>query len=403
MRDFQRERHFSFESLVFFILQKTNQSLQVCIDDFFLGFSAVIPTKSAFVQARIKLCYKVFKRLNRHLCKHFYEHFDYKKWKGFRVLAVDGSTLQLPDHSSLSKVFSKHSFGPKSDAPHWMSRISYLYDVFNGVVIDAQMKSFKTDEITLCKNHLPFVKKGDLVIFDRYYASRKLMFALRGKGVHFLFRMKNHWKVVKQFLEEKEQEKLITLKFDSKQANYLLKKYPHLTNELEVRLLKRKNKKGETEVFISSLTDTKKYALRAVLQLYKDRWNVEEAYKLVKSRLEVADFSGKRVEAVQQDFYAKSFLISLNGMLCNKIEPPKTKRNKAKTKKERVKKVNRTYLFSWMRKMLFSTYHQIENIEQLFLKMMKTVQQKVEYSREGQYNQRNFKNNGKFHNNYKTP
>jgi len=398
---------------VLFILQKTNQSLQVCLDDFFLDFSNIIPTKSAFVQARVKLSYKVFKKLNRLLCKYFYDHFDYKKWKGFRVYAVDGSTLQLPEHASLSKVFSKHSFGPKANAPHWMSRISYLYDVLNGVVIDAQMKSYTTDEMTLCKSHLPFVRKGDLVIFDRYYASNALMFELAGKGVNFLFRMKNNWNVVKEFLKEKEQEKLIVLEVNPKHAKYkhLFKKYPHMKGTLQVRLLKRRNKKGEIEVFISSLTDIKKYSLRAVLKLYKDRWDIEEAYKLVKARLEVADFSGKRIEAVQQDFYAKSFLISINGMLRNKLKPNKVKRKnkkvkantKEKSKKKRDREVNKTYLFSWMRKMFFRTYYKVENIEKLFLKMMKSVRKNAEYSRKGQYNERNFKNNGKYHNNYKTP
>ncbi len=89
----------------------------------------------------------------------------------------------------------------KADAGHWMSRISYLYDV-NGLVIDAQMNSFDTSESALCHQHIPFVKKGDVVLFDRYYTSFQRMFLLRAKGAHFIFRMKdNWWKCVEQFLE----------------------------------------------------------------------------------------------------------------------------------------------------------------------------------------------------------
>jgi len=119
------------------------------------------PTKSSFTQSRACLCFKAFKRLNMLICKLFYQSSNSKKWKGFRVLSVDGSTLRLPNHPSLAKKFSRHSFGAKKSVERWMSRISFLYDVLNNVVIDAGMESFDTSEATLCDRHLGFLSKGD--------------------------------------------------------------------------------------------------------------------------------------------------------------------------------------------------------------------------------------------------
>ena len=89
-------------------------------------------------------------------------------------MAIDGSTLRLPDHPSLEEKFSYHEFGGKKKVGRWVSRVSFLYDVLNKVVIDAQMESFDTGEATLCQQHLGLLQKGDLVVFDRYYASRYL-------------------------------------------------------------------------------------------------------------------------------------------------------------------------------------------------------------------------------------
>lgn len=119
------------------------------------------------------------------------------------VLAVDGSILQLPcNRESLKDKFSYHFFGPKADVGHWMRSISYLYDVVNGIVLDSQMGRYTTSEVALCKQHLPFIKKGGVVLFDRYYASYELMFQLLAKGSYFVFRMKdNWWKCIDTFIK----------------------------------------------------------------------------------------------------------------------------------------------------------------------------------------------------------
>jgi len=48
---------------------------------------------------------------------------------------------------------------------------------------------------------------------------------------------------------------------------------------------------------------------KVIINLYRQRWGVEEAFKTLKARLDVIHFSGKTLHAVQQDFYANVFLI----------------------------------------------------------------------------------------------
>jgi hypothetical protein len=164
---FSRVRQLPFEAVVLFIIEKSTSSLSVSLTSFFAE-SRLAPTKSSFSQARAFLCFKVFKRLNLWILSQFYSQWKYKKWKGFRVLSVDGSTLRLPDHPTLQEKFSRHAFGAKKSVERWMSRISFLYDVLNGVVIDAQMESFDTSEANLCDQHLGFLRKGDLVLSPNF-------------------------------------------------------------------------------------------------------------------------------------------------------------------------------------------------------------------------------------------
>lgn len=389
---------------MWFILQKTNQSLQVCLDSFFDFHELKSVTKSAFTQARAHLCPQVFKRLNRIVVAHFYSTTNFVKWKGFRVLAVDGSTLQLQgNHPSLKERFSYHCFGPKADAGHWMSRISYLYDVFNGIVLDAQMMSYTTSESTLCDHHMPFVKKADLLLFDRYYASFERMFTLMAKGCHFVFRMKdNWWKCVERFIETGLDEQIVEISLPASHQR-LLKKYPHMKTTIQVRLVKKVNRRGEVQVFCTSLPDTEKYSRKAIVNLYKQRWGIEEAYKLIKCRLEVADFSGLTAWAIQQDFYAKTMLISLCNTFCFgiKAKPEKTK-PLDKSKAERVPIINRTYALNQLKAIITRTAFHFDKLQEWIEKFLHRVRRKIEWSRRNQSVPRNFKPNIKHAMSYKS-
>ena len=346
----------------------------------------------------------MFKSINTLIVNQFYAKAHFKKWKGFRVLAMDGSTAKLPgNHSSLKNFFSRHGFGPKADVKHWMSRVSFLYDVFNGIVIDAQMASFNTGEGTLANRHMAYVKKGDLLIFDRGYASSQRMFQLMAKGAHFLFRMKdNWWKCVEEFQKNGQTDQIVTLTLPKK-YHYLLKKHPHLTAQIQIRLIKKTNRKGESQVFATSLIDTKIYSCKSILNLYKQRWAIEEAYKMIKSRMELIKFSGITSWAIQQDFYAKTALISLNNALTFDIKPAKPKKQPIKrAKQKRNPIINRTYAMHLLKKLIINVASGRGNVAQIMMENFNKIRKKVEYSRADQYFKRIVKPDTKYAGNYRS-
>jgi hypothetical protein len=119
--------------------------------------------------------------------------------------------------------------------------------------------------------------------------------------------------------------------------------YPQMQNSTIIcRLIKVELESGETEILCTSLTDTEKYSFKDFKELYHYRWNEEEAYKLLKSRVEVEDFSGKTARAVKQDFFAKVFLMTLCAAYAHPIEEKVIAEYKADNDRKHGQKINRT-------------------------------------------------------------
>jgi len=94
--DFTRDRKMPFLSLLHFLLCKSVKSLQLRLNEWTElideGLSA-----SALSQARSKLRHTAFiELLEECVIKVMYGEGDYERFKGYRLIAVDGSTLRLP-------------------------------------------------------------------------------------------------------------------------------------------------------------------------------------------------------------------------------------------------------------------------------------------------------------------
>ncbi len=285
-------------------------------------------------------------------------------------------------------------FGPKTDSPKSLARVSYLYDVLNGLVLDSQINGFSTSETEMGWDHLEHVNKNDVILFDRYYPGYPLIFTLKSMGTNFCFRMKRDWwTIVREFTSGETNDKVVTLKMPAKYMEWA--KENNIPQTVRCRLIKKKNKNGEVEVFCTSLLDKVKYKRTAVLSLYKERWNIEEGYKLIKSRLEVEDFSGVKSIVVKQDFYAKTLLLTINAIMCQKIKPSKNKSY------NRVININKTIGLTTTKK-LFLKIELNWSVQQVVDFYTDTMIGKFNYSRKGQKSLRNKKCHNKHKMNYKT-
>lgn len=383
-----RNRKLPFHKLALFLLLHSGRSLQREIDLFYegLGYSSskLALTKGAISRARSALCPQVFKALNQESIRAFYQQGKVKRWKGHIVKAIDGSTTILPEsHPSIKQAFPAHGFGPKAACARHMAYLSQLYDVFNGVVCDAQMAPYATDEMTLAKAHLKHCSSGEVLLLDRFYPSYGLFVELLQRKLHFCVRMKNGWwKQVRELVDSHDNDRIVVFE--------LPKAHHHYAQSIRLRLIKMKDKNGKIRVFCTSLLDEKQYSRLSISNLYKKRWRIEECYKTLKQRLQLDQFTGITSWAVRQDYYAKILLISLCRIMAFDIKPTRKAGQKTNSKKAKPLKINYTYALSRVKQVIIQMLQNADLVP-LVRECQKRIALIFEPSKEGNHNPRIFK------------
>ena len=402
---FTRERKLTIKNIILLIMSSCS-SLQRDLDRFYKSmdksdFNIRAVTKSAFTQARSKLNPWGFKRLNEVAVNSFYANNEVYTWYNMRVLSVDGSRLVLPNHKTVKEEFGVHKFGPNADSERSLALCSVLYDVLNLIAIDSQIAPYVSSERALLYDHLEFAKEDDLLLMDRGYPSMALFFLLMAKGIHFCARMKDNWWLeVDNFQKSGLKELVVRFKLP-KRDRKLLKDYPQWhEREIQCRLIKVELDNGESEILCTSLVDVNEYLYDDFQQLYHYRWNEEEAYKLLKCRIEVENFSGKTATAVKQDFYAKIFLMTLCSVYAFPIDEKVREEYKADEKRKYDQKINRTNAVAMTKDILIAAFIRREYQKALDA-FDKVVSKTREIIRPGRSNPRNHRPKKLYSMNYK--
>jgi hypothetical protein len=305
--DFTRNRTLTFPRLISFLMNAVNGSIQSELSRFFqvledAPVALTQVTTAAFSKARKKLSHHAFIELNHTLIEEFYKRYDYKRWHGFRLLAVDGSVTQLPTSDALWDYFGQARITSKKSAV----RLSQLYDVNNKLTVDLKVDAHAIGERNLALQHLKLTQKGDMIIYDRGYPAVWFFKYHYLQGVDFCARaMTDSSNILKEFVASKENSLVRDFPCTEKTLRRC-RKDGLSTESVRIRLVKVQLSSGDIEVLLTSLLDEEKYPSELFGDLYHRRWGIEEDYKVMKSRLNIENFSGLTPEAVFQDIYAKT-------------------------------------------------------------------------------------------------
>lgn len=288
------------------MLNMVNGSVQSELSRFFqviqnkhIAVNSVTP--AAFCKARKKFSFTAFKALNNCLVETFYNSSYVRRWNRFRLLAVDGSVTKLPSTQELLAHYGK----ARSHANHPSARVSQLYDVSNKITVDLQIGLHATGERDLAVKHLESAGKNDLILYDRGYPATWLFTLQLQRNIHFCARVPLDFSnLIKDFVSSGKDDALVEFPCVEKSLRKC-RKLGLPTSSITLRLIRIERKCGEPEVLITSLLDQDKFPHKEFQFLYHQRWFIEEDYKIMKSRLEVENYSGLSVEAIQQDIHAK--------------------------------------------------------------------------------------------------
>lgn len=317
---FTRNRKLTFMKTLLIMLLKGSKSLQNVLNGLISEYDHVPVTASAYSQARQGLSHTAFIALHQVTVKNVYSDDDYLKLNGFRILAVDGSKIRLPENTEILHGFGASKFadgkGSTIKGEHCAGLVSVLYDVLNRIPLDATLARIDAYEGDLAAEHIKNValSQQDILLFDRGYPSFKLISQCTEANTNFIMRCSRGSFLEAQSMYQKgsKNNRIVTL---------TAKKNIHELNELglktsiKVRLIKVYLDNGEVEVLATSLLDENIFTYDDFKYIYWLRWRIETFYGMVKGRLGLENFTGYSVEAVKQDFYSTIFITGIEATL----------------------------------------------------------------------------------------
>lgn len=320
----------------------TKSSVQVELDRFYKSYSQSPESfetisRSAFTQSRKKLLPSAFIQLAEEQLSYFQKNAPHQKtWKGYRLVAIDGSVLNLPNGVEIREYFgSVHNQYEEMN----MAKCSFAYDICNELILDAKVAKYKSCEKELAVNHLSKLNpETDLLILDRGYPALWFMGLLKEKGFKYCMRLSTAWKDAANLIDSDENDVDWESIRRSKKGLGKLKTYNQPSKLDGMRLVKVTLSSGEKEILATNLMDREMFNVEVLNKLYNKRWGVEEGYKMFKKSIHVEYFTGKSAIAVEQEFYAKVFMLNMASMIRTQYIEPLKETGKGLKYEQRVNK-----------------------------------------------------------------
>lgn len=366
---FTRNRKMPFQSLILFMLNLVKQTLQKELTQFMENFTKYKNiSKSAFSQCRLKLKPEAFIELNDVIIDEYYDDDKELYFKGYRLLALDTSTLDLPRSDEIIEYFGECYNSGSVITPK--ARISNLFDVKNELILNGEVMSYDSSDYDLAIETLGKCRMKDLIIFDRGFCAVWFMYYLFMKKLDFVIRVPARFiSQINEFWDSDEYSKIIAIeKYPEKSK----KRFDDLNLQFEpfkVRLVKVELDNGEIEVLATSLFDQQEFETNSFKELYFKRWPVEINFDHLKNHIEIENFTGLSVMAIKQDFYTN---ILINNMQTLVIHDANMELQEKKANLNYRYKINRNLSLGFMKdsiiKILMSNSPRYyEEIKQLFL------------------------------------
>ena len=266
---------------------------------------------SAMSNARAKVRHQAFRDIHRALLARAADDDPRWLWRGHRVFAVDGSKIHLP------RPLLGHGYRLPSSHSHYpQGLLSCLYQLRTRLPWDIDLSSHG-NERTAAATHLPRLRPGDVVVYDRGYYSYRLLRAHLRAGLQAVFRLKaNANGPFRDFIRSRHAEALVTVQ----PTDTARRQAPQADlRPLRVRVLKYTA--GPTQYALATtLQDGALYPLPALSNLYHARWGVEEGYKVVKRLLRVEPFHAQTERGVLQELWAACSLMAMARLFTNHAE-----------------------------------------------------------------------------------
>ncbi len=328
-KSFVRQRIWGFKEIFVGILHGLTKSLSVQIDSLLKSFDVghLQSSKQAFSQARSKLKFEGFIALNEVFVKGYYSDGVYKHYHGYRLMAIDGSDLKLPESKEI-----KSFFGCQNTCGLPMSSASILYDIENRVIVHSDLAKYASSEREQAKKHIEHLITVDsegflptIIVFDRGYPSVELLCLMISLGIDFVIRFEalNFVKATQIVAQSGSLDSEVHIDLSSLGSKTLakVKTYVSSLTELNLRVIRLNREDGKDIFLLTSLVRSKEgFEYNDFEEIYHKRWGIETQYDYLKNVMELENFATKTTLGIFQEFYATILCANIYQLLAQDAE-----------------------------------------------------------------------------------
>ena len=331
--DFTRERKLPVDTLLRLLLKFSGKSLQSELSAYYLPLERTyqtVPTKSAFTQQRQKLlwegCYSLF--------RSFTDSLPYLKlFDGYRLLACDGSTVQIPRNENETDFSVK----AREDCRSFNQlHINGLFDVLNRIYADAVVDPGwcrrESAALITMVNHLDHPESA-IVLADRGYEGYSTIAHLIESMANFVIRAKdldsNGFLHTLHLPPDGELDIDVSKILTNSRAQVFQNDDRYVwihrrsfdlwdssgTYPIQFRLVRFMLADGSYECLVTNLP-REKFPPGKLKKLYHLRWGVENAYRDLKYPVDLLHFHGKSAQSVLQELFCSLTMFNYCAYLC---------------------------------------------------------------------------------------
>ncbi len=157
------------------------------------------PCKAAITKARKRLGPAVMRQLFHQLVRPMATTETVGAWSnGLRVVAIDGTCLDIPDSDENARVFGRPSSRPGTRAAFPKARLVILVETGTHLIFDALICPYKMGERVRALRLLRSVTKEMLLMWDRGWHSYAMVEATLSKSCDYLVRIPSLVKFLKE-------------------------------------------------------------------------------------------------------------------------------------------------------------------------------------------------------------
>lgn len=292
------------------------QILWTSFSSMFTEYGGKSPSLGSVAKARHRLPLEIWRKLFEWLSlqsQNLSQSFD--KWKGHRVVLLDGSCVSMAGKPELFEEFGRPA-GYHGKCRYPLARLVTLCLANTMTVLDYALGRYDQGENPLAHPLLKKLQKGDLLLADRHFAAAHFYWYYKSIGIEFLTKKHQRLKIsrIKSIESYSQYDFLGWLNINE----VYRRKDPKLPAKVMVRFIRtvvRDRGQHKTVWLATSLLDGNVYPAKEVALLYGKRWRIETLFREVKINLSADVLRSMCPQAIRKEVTARLIAVNIVRMI----------------------------------------------------------------------------------------